>query len=1135
MNARRLILAVLAVAFGVLASTSTVAFAAAPETPEVTVESITAAAVTLHGVLNPKAIGPVEEGTYQFVYRPSSKDECKGTGEVLAPVSPGLALGLEPEQVFENVEGLTAGTEYAVCLVEKNLKGEPAVSAAVSFTTAIPPETPEKLEAKPVAATTATLNGVLNPGKAGDAGAYEFFYRQSSSECEGEKQVTTPRTDETGAKEEPATANIEGLLPGTQYTFCLRAHNEAGEEATSAPVTFTTPAAAPRIEESFVSNVASTSATFNAKVNPEAAETTYAFEYAPAGGAFAPVAEAEGSGSVPAGVFGVPVSVHVDGLQPGAGYEFRVVVGNAVERAIVGEVVSLTTERTGEFVLPDGRQWEMVTPPQKEGSLFEGSLGPEAGGTSSGRLEEPDSEVVVQASVAGDGIVDEADQPIEAEPQDDANGVSVLSTRGPAGWASRDLPATHLEATNPSLGFGSEYRFFSEDLSRGALQQFGNFTPLAPEAVESTPYLHTNFLNGDVEERCERLDLSAGSCFQPLVTRGDTQPGVAFGDVVNDECTFFDCGPHLVAGTPDLSHVIVASRVRLTSTPITVPFEAAGYFEKPALYEWFGGQLRLINILPGAEEGNGELQLAAGNKRHVISDNGERVILENEGEHERIGAGGGLYLRDVAKGETISLNVPEPGCGACGGGGEGVQYMTANDEGSRIFFLDTSKLTSDSDGGSDDLYECEVVEVEGKLRCDLSDLTPEAGEAANVATVLGASEDGSYVYFVAGGALAPGATDDHVCYDKVSANGPCNLFVRHDGTTTFIAELSSADSDFYQFFRRFGYLGEGYRSVRARVSPDGRWLSFMSDQDLTGYDTRDAATGEPDEEVYLYDASANTLACASCDPTGARPVGLTTLEGELDHYRVASIVPGWDGFEDALISGIDQIYQPRYLSDSGRLFFDSADALVPRDVNGAVDVYEYEPEGVPAGEHACSGAVQSGSEVFKPARGFEVDGRGGEEGSGCVALISSGTSPEESSFLDASETGGDVFFLTTARLALQDFDDARDIYDAHECVSASPCPVVRGVQPPPCDTEGSCRGAPLPQPAVYGAPSSATFTGAGNLTPVVPSLVAPKQVVKRARKCGQGFVRKRGRCVRSKARRGRAKKAGSARDDRRGE
>ena len=1033
-----------------------------------------------------------------------------------------------------NARGFALAGVVSLCVVGALVLGvAPAFAAA--------PEAPGPVTVEAVKAGSATFVGELNPGKEGgpgtyELGSYEFLYRKSPTECQGGSSAPEPAGMSLGGGEEGLPGQeVSGLEPGTVYTVCLWVETAGG--ATVGPaVTFTTLAAAPRVEEVFVSDVASTSATFNAQVNPRGAETTYTFEYAPAGGAFAPVPEAEGSGSVPAGVVGVPVSVHVAGLQSGAAYEFRVVVGNSAERNVVGEAISLTTERSGAFVLPDGRRWEMVTPPQKEGSLFEQSLGQEynrrGANPEESDVDRRDSQVVVQASSSGDGIVDEAAQPTEAKPRGNANGVSVLSTRGPSGWVSQDLAASHLEATNPSVPSSSEYRFFSEDLSRGVLQQFGNFTPLAPEAVESTPYLRTDYLNDNVGERCESPDLSSDSCFQPLVTRMNTQPGVTFGEVVNGECTYFDCGPHVVAGTPDLSHVILASRVRLTSTPITIPYVADGTFEDPALYEWYGGQLRLLNILPGANEGDGELQLALGNKRHVTSDDGERVILQNGGVY---GSGGGLYLRDVAKSETIPLNVPEPGCGACGGGGEGGSYMTANGEGSRIFFLDTSKLTSDSPGGSSDLYECEVVEVEGKLHCDLHDLTPEAGgEVANVKIVLGASEDGSYVYFVAGGALAAGATR-HGC-GKITETEyePCNLFVRHGGTTTFIAALSGEDRQYYEFFGGGSYpSGEGYTGLRARVSPDGHWLTFMSDRDLTGYDTRGAVTGEPDEEVYLYDTSANTLACASCDPTGVRPVGLLTENGVFDHYRIASIVPGWDGFEEAQISGIDQIYQPRYLSDGGRLFFDSKDALVPRDVNGAIDVYEYEPEGVPAGEHACSSASQSGSEVFKPAHGFEVEGGKGEEGAGCVALISSGTSPEESTFLDASETGGDVFFLTVSKLASQDFDDAPDIYDAHECTAGSPCLAVQAVQPPPCDTEGSCRGAPAPQPTIYGAPSSATFTGSGNVTPAAPAAVAPKKVVKKARKCGKGSVKKRGRCVSRGPKREKAKKAARALEDRR--
>src|SRR5258708_22948227 len=47
---------------------------------------------------------------------------------------------------------------------------------------------------------------------------------------------------------------------------------------------------------------------------------------------------------------------------------------------------------------------------------------------------------------------------------------------------------------------------------------------------------------------------------------------------------------------------------------------------------------------------------------------------------------------------------------------------------------------------------------------------------------------------------------------------------------------------------------------------------------LTGYDNRDARDGQPDQEVYLYDAFAGEgsgkLVCASCNPTGARPAGV---------------------------------------------------------------------------------------------------------------------------------------------------------------------------------------------------------------------------------------------------------------------
>ncbi len=40
------------------------------------------------------------------------------------------------------------------------------------------------------------------------------------------------------------------------------------------------------------------------------------------------------------------------------------------------------------------------------------------------------------------------------------------------------------------------------------------------------------------------------------------------------------------------------------------------------------------------------------------------------------------------------------------------------------------------------------------------------------------------------------------------------------------------------------------------------------------------------------------------------------------------------------------LYQSRYLSNQGRLYFDSPADLVPEAANGKEDVYEYEPTGI---------------------------------------------------------------------------------------------------------------------------------------------------------------------------------------------
>jgi hypothetical protein len=290
------------------------------------------------------------------------------------------------------------------------------------------------------------------------------------------------------------------------------------------------------------------------------------------------------------------------------------------------------------------------------------------------------------------------------------------------------------------------------------------------------------------------------------------------------------------------------------------------------------------------------------------------------------------------------------------------------------------------------------------------------------------------------------------------AQQSCNLYL-HDtvtGETRLIAVLSKRDApDWQAGFEERTQYGE----LTSRVSPNGRYLTFMSERSLTGYDNTDAHTGEPDEEVFLYDEHTGTLRCVSCDPSGARPVGVsdpsrspTLLVDRGDVWKehtLAGSIPGWDKIDD-----FHALYAPRVLSSNGRMFFNSPDTLVPAGSNGLENVYEYEPD--------------------------EVGGCG--EAGGCVALISSGTSSEESAFVDASVEGQDVFFITAAQLAPQDVDNALDIYDAHVCSAADPCPGVTPSQPAPCSSTESCRPAASPT-VVFGAPATAAVSGPGNQPP----------------------------------------------------
>jgi hypothetical protein len=854
-------------------------------------------------------------------------------------------------------------------------------------------------------------------------------------------------------------------------------------------------AAAPLISEESVLEASAEGATLRAAVNPEGAGTTYRFEYdtspyvgAAKHGTSTPSPEGTVEGSSP-----VTVEAQIQGLSAATAYHYRLVATNASLETSYGEDQTFTTEQTGtEFSLLDNRAWEMVTPTNKHGALVS-PLTVEGG--------------VIQAAEDGSAITYVADGPLNSSPEGNPSILEsqYVTERVAGGWETKDITTPREKAVEIApVGQLTEWTAFSPDLETGLIAPTTGYrSPLAADVSENTDYLREN------------LREAGAPTYTPLVYDGNVPPETHYGGSSGR-------GLQFAGANSNLEHVVIKSEVPLSKSGGTGAF---GNYDQ--LYEWNAGESELepVSILPNGEWASIP-ELGAGNGsdpglngRDAVSGNGQRVVWGTGGSSS-------LYMSDPAEGPSVRLdkvnqneNVAAPEEVE-----QHVYFQDATADDSRVYFTSTEKLTLDSKaeryketGSGEDapeLYEYDSTRPKGERLSDLSAVGLEGAKSSGVFGLLGASENGEWLYFVANGKLKVGATEGDCKINSVTEahEGMCNLYAAHivDGeeTVSLVAVLSAED------FPDWGPAGGGETGEEAllkmtsRVSPNGEYLAFMSDRSLTGYDNHDAVSGAADEEVFLYDAETQRLVCASCDPTGARPHGvyegsvtessseglglLVDRHGVWEYRWLAGSVPGWTNYSEGSAR-----YQSRYLSNDGRLFFNSADGLVSQDVNRKEDVYEYEPGGV----GSCGSGSGSAGVVFKPGATFELEkGTSQEhavtEGAGCVGLISGGTAPAESAFLDASARGPgggeaeDVFFLTSAPLVSQDIDTAYDIYDAHVCSGAVPCGSASTVSPP-CTTADSCRAAPASQTAIFGSPGSATFSGAGNVSPA-PAVVKGK-------------------------------------------
>jgi hypothetical protein len=701
------------------------------------------------------------------------------------------------------------------------------------------------------------------------------------------------------------------------------------------------------------------------------------------------------------------VSAEVSGLAEGA-YRYRLLASNADGSKAGNALVFNTFEPVPG--LPDGRAYEMVSPPQKAGEVIPPEPVGQLGGSCDDCLPGANTSSMPMQSTPGGEAVLYLGQPFAADLASDPN--EYLAPRTTSGWGTESL--------SPPTTTGA-YVAFSEDLSRGVLAQ--GDPPLSPQAPTRSGIGFPN------------LYLLEDGAFEPLITseppnRDLSDFRLSFGGA--------NAGTELV---PPFGQVAFAANDALTEAvpgiaPAAPEVEAGKECALPGsncnLYEWEEGELGLVNVLPGngavaagAMIGTGRMLVPIlqgqipPNVDHAISEDGSRIFWSAEQTGE-------VYVRVEGK-ETLEI----PGPGSC------KESVPVED---RACFL-----TASPDGSTVLLSDGQIYELNGAGNAYVATVDLSEGEGG-FEGILGGAEDLSRVYFVDTEEL-PGASEANENEEEAEA-GKLNLYSFDEGELDFIGILSAADNGFGT--RLYGAWSPSPSQRTAQVSADGEWLAFMSMASLTDYDNNLSGGGNcrsggtACQEVFVYTAEEETLSCASCNPSGEQPLGPSNL---------------------SLIRPDGPFRQPGNLSreGNGRVFFESQDALTSRDTNGHIqDIYEWEPNGV----GSCKRA------------------------GGCVYLISSGNSPNDSMFVDSSQSGNDAFFITRERLLPRDKDQQLDLYDAR---------VGGGFEETtdaPCSPE-ACAG-PIASPPARASFATEEVTAPGNPKP---------------KRCKPGFVKKQGKCV----------------------
>lgn len=795
-----------------------------------------------------------------------------------APCEPAAPYEAESTPIDTHIPGLATETSYLFRVVVKTNNG---VNRSAPIR--VRPAAVLSVDTEPatdVTRTTAVLNGSLDPD--GLPTTYWFRYGIDTQY----RQQTEPAPAPSGSGSQPVIpVELESLQPGRKYHFQLVASNSLGTTAGD-DQTFIA-ASAPAISGVRPTDVAETSATLQARINPGGSPTTYRFQYGPtiSYGQEVPL----GGGGIGNGNDPVEVSQHLTGLQPGVTYHFRVVATNEWGTEATDDATfnffpqdcpnAYARQLTRAAYLPDCRAYELVSP-ANAGAI---------------RLYPGDVTQDLFFYTFGKQII----------PHYNVEALNLGTAMSPARFSFLGLSGA-LEGTDPPNSLMDAYTSTrtSEGWTSRYWGQRGSETLLASGA------------------RCDvTMEICIDYRVRPIFGGPPVDPTSRAPFVWDSEGHSLGRWPTNVNvvknGTkyvgddepsPDFSHYVFSS--------VNVPFTVDGKVGAPgSAYDNDVDDATVTKIsvlqngfdIPPGEGGESTEEFI---KIAAVSTDGSHILMTTQGQGQnRVN----LYMR---VNDAITYPIAS--------GKKAIQLLGVTKDGSKVVFLSRDHVTDDDTDApfSDDVYVWEektneITRVsQGNEAGNSDDCQPAEGALCSVLPLETdrpdsddpiASRSGD-VYFFSPEQLDP--ENPGVPHEK-------NLYVYRRG------------EDGIPAVKYVATLDPGTKINRIQISPDGSHVAFLTASKLTGYDNQGW------REMYTFNPKTGVIRCASCIPTGQPPT-ITRPPEEGTVAQFPSIPERLEPSKDVMAS-----QSGRFMSDDGRTVFATTDALVEGDTDGIIDVYEF--------------------------------------------------------------------------------------------------------------------------------------------------------------------------------------------------